>query len=103
MALACSRLNRISTLMDGGVRLYKKEDIITHVQEFFSSHYSKKGMVRSLLNKLEFASIVDENACWLERAFEEDEVRAAVVFDLGRDKAPRPDGFPYGLLPIFLE
>lgn len=67
MALACSRLNRISTLMDGGVRLDKKEDIITHVQEFFSSPYSKEDMVRSLSNKLEFASIGDENACWLER------------------------------------
>lgn len=82
MALTCSRLNRISTLMDGGVRLDKKEDIITHIQEFFSSLYSKEDMVHSLLNELEFASIGDENACWLERAFEEDEVRAAIVLDL---------------------
>lgn len=36
-------------------------------RSLFLPPYSKEDMVRSLSNKLEFASIGDENACWLKR------------------------------------
>lgn len=45
------------------------------------------------LDNLAFTSIREDSAAWLERDFEEEEVKA-VVFDLGGDKVLGPDGFP---------
>jgi hypothetical protein len=41
---------------------------------------------------ISFDSILEYEASWLERAFEEEEVRK-VVSAMVRDKAPDPDGF----------
>jgi hypothetical protein len=41
---------------------------------------------------LSFDSIMESEARWLERAFEEEEVRK-VVLAMNGDKAPGPDGF----------
>ena len=50
-------------------------------------------MERLSLDNMEFAKISKEEALWLERDFEEDEIWKA-IFDLGRDKAPGLDGYP---------
>lgn len=51
------------------------------------------------LDNLKFRYIGEDNTQWLERESELKEIRA-VVFNLGRDKAPWSDGFP---MAIFLK
>ena len=68
--------------MDGEKRLEKKEEIISHIGE----------QERPSLGNLAFDVIGEQEAQWLERKFEEQEVRQA-VFNLESDKAPGPDGF----------
>lgn len=53
------------------------------------------------MDNLAFDGIGDHWAQWLERKFEEEEVRQA-VFDLARDKAPSLDRFPLALFLMFL-
>uniref|UniRef100_A0A2N9GA24 Reverse transcriptase domain-containing protein n=1 Tax=Fagus sylvatica TaxID=28930 RepID=A0A2N9GA24_FAGSY len=48
---------------------------------------------RPLLDGLHFSSITSDEACWLERPFEEEEIFQAVS-NMHDDKAPGPDGFP---------
>lgn len=55
-----------------------------------------------MLDNLEFALINEAEADRLEKAFEEEEVKAA-VFALGRDKAPGPNGFPLEFFRLFWE
>lgn len=67
------------------LRLVECKDIVRCIFDYFSSIYSEEEW-RSLL------LIREENASWLERDFEEVEVKAA-IFDLSMDKAPCLDGF----------
>jgi mannosylglycoprotein endo-beta-mannosidase len=46
------------------------------------------------LEGLNFPTITEEDANWVERPIEEDEVRN-VVFNMNEDKAPGPDGFSF--------
>lgn len=100
MASASSKGNRFNVLMDGDVRLDKKEKIIQHILKFYSSFYSKEDRVRPLLNNLRFETIGEENASWLEREFEE-EIHFA-VFALGGDRSLGPNGFPMAFFQFFL-
>ena len=47
---------------------------------------------RPVLNDVEFSSISVEDASWLDRPFEEEEV-FGVINNFNGDKAPGPDGF----------
>eukprot|EP00268_Persea_americana_P025519 TRINITY_DN24876_c0_g1_i1.p1 TRINITY_DN24876_c0_g1~~TRINITY_DN24876_c0_g1_i1.p1 ORF type:complete len:195 (+),score=47.76 TRINITY_DN24876_c0_g1_i1:421-1005(+) len=91
MASSRRRVNRISSIMDGEKRLEKKDEIINHVKDYFYSLYADEGWERSSLENLAFEVIGEQEAQWLERKFEEEEVFQA-VFDLAGDKAPGPDG-----------
>ncbi len=46
-----------------------------------------------MLDGLDFSSISAEEATWLERPFEEEEI-FNVVHNMKGDKSPGPDGFP---------
>jgi hypothetical protein len=52
---------------------------------------------RPLLDGLDFSMISAEDALWLERPFDEEEV-AGVVAGFNGDKAPGPDGFSMGFV-----
>lgn len=52
------------------------------------------------MDNLDFDSIGEERAAWLEKDFEEEEVKKAIC-DLGKDKAPGPDGFPIAICDHF--
>lgn len=93
MASARQRANKICYLMEGDTRREVKEDISHTIEDHFTALYKKEERERPLLNNLAFKSIGAENADWLERPFEEEEVRQAVFHSCG-DKAPWPDGFP---------
>lgn len=102
MASTRARINRISALWDGEVRLDNKEDIIDHIQEYFQSLYSKESWNHPLLDNLHFTSIGEDSVNWLERRFDVDEVRHA-VFAIGGDKALGTDGFPPNFFLAILE
>ena len=100
MASSRRRANRIVSIMDGGKRLEKKEEIIFHILDYFQSQFSDDGWERPHLGNIAFEVIGEEEPKWLERNFEEEEVRQ-VVFGLARDKAPGPDGFPMAFFQRF--
>ena len=54
------------------------------------------------MDGLVFDQILDHEAGWLEREFEEKEVRK-VVLDMERDKAPGPDGFSIAFFQVCWE
>ena len=69
-----------------------------HVLDFYNDLFSKEDWIAiQTLDNLEFPELCVVDADWLENDFEEEEVNE-VVFTLGRDKAPGPDGFPLAFL-----
>lgn len=68
------------------------EHITDEIVRFYSSLYQEPFSWRPLLDNLEFDSIYGEEAEWLERPFDVDEV-IGVVRSLNGDKALGPDGF----------
>ena len=79
--------------MDGQRQRENKEEIINKKEDYFASLYADEGWERPSLYNIAFDVIGAQWAQWLERKFEEEEVRRA-VFDLAGDKAPGPDRFP---------
>jgi hypothetical protein len=67
-------------------------EIGEHVVQFYQDLLSEKHSWRPRLHDLSFDAILESKASWLERAFEEEQVRK-VVFAMNGDKAPGPDGF----------
>ena len=65
------------------------EGCITH---FYRQLYTKNEVHRPLLDEVIFSRISKEDATWLDRPFDEEEV-FGVVQDFNSDKAPGPDGF----------
>ena len=100
MASARSRKNRITSLVDGEVRLSDRENIVNHIKDFFATPYAKEEWNRPTLDNLQFDTIGEANAAYLESEFEEAEVREA-VFALRGDKALGPDGFPIAFFHLF--
>lgn len=86
--------------MVGNGRLEGRDKIDQHILNYFSSLYSKENWNRPSLDNLEFARFEIEEAQWIERRFEEEEVRAA-IFALAGDKALGPDGFPMAFFQRF--
>ena len=62
------------------------------ISHFYRQLYSKNQVHRLLLDEAVFSSIFEEDAIWLDRPFDEDEV-FRVVHDFNGDKALGPDGF----------
>ncbi|GMP26625.1 hypothetical protein CsSME_00002996 [Camellia sinensis var. sinensis] len=69
-----------------------EEQIVQGIFDFYSKLFSKDEIVRPRINGLEWRPIDQESATWLERPFEEIDIRDA-IFEWERDKAPGPDGF----------
>lgn len=102
LASATMRGNIIHFLMDGDLQLEDRGSIIQHIKDFFVNLYEREERDRPPLDNLAFSNISEEDASWLERNFEEIEVRAAIV-ELGGDKAPGPDGFSMAFFQRFWE
>ncbi|XP_020420593.1 uncharacterized protein LOC18774736 [Prunus persica] len=67
-------------------------EIELEIINFFKNLYSSNAEAGWCLEGLNWNAISVEEAEWLERPFEEEEVKRA-VFDCGIDKSPGPDGF----------
>lgn len=70
----------------------KEELIVKEIFNFYSNLYSDGGVDRPGIEGINWVPVDLASASWLERLFDEDEVRQA-VFEYDRDKAPGPDGF----------
>jgi len=86
------RYNSIDSLLIGDTLSSNQSDIGEHVVEFYKKLFYEPFQWRPKVNGLSFDSILESEARWLERAFEEEEVRKVVLAMIG-DKAPGPDGF----------
>ena len=73
-----------------------------HVVGFYSNLFSKEEWDRATLDNLEFSLLDAVNADWLEKGFDEEEVKEA-IFNCGGEKAPGLDGFPLAFFLIFWE
>ena len=88
------RYNSISSLSINGVLSTDSDTISECITNFYSHLFEEEGD-RPLLDGLDFSMISGEDAVWLERPFDEEEV-AGVVAGFNGDKAPGPDGFSMG-------
>ena len=89
-------INRISSLLDEDRRLERNEEIIEHIKQYFIKLYSKERSKRPSLDNMQFVKLHEERMQWLERKFEEKEVRTT-IFVMKGDKALGPDGYPMAL------
>jgi hypothetical protein len=90
--LGALQYNSIDFLWIGDSISSDPAKISEHVVQFYQDLFSKKHSWRPRLDDLSFDAILESESSWLERAFEEEEVRN-VVFAMKGDKAPGPDGF----------
>ena len=77
--------------MDGELSSDPKA-IASCISHFYRQLYAETVAHRPLLDDLEFSCISEEDALWLDRPFDEEEV-FRVISDFKGDKAPGPDGF----------
>lgn len=63
--------------MDGDNRLGNKEEIMKHLTGYFTSLYAEERWDRPSLDNMGFG-VIWEEARWLERKFEEDEICDAI-------------------------
>jgi hypothetical protein len=84
--------NTIGHLIINGTTSTDQDEIREHIAQFYEQLYTEDGRKRPFLDGIQFSFISDEDAKWLERPFDEDEI-AKVVQGCNGDKAPGPDGF----------
>ena len=86
------RANSIDRLMVDGVLSSNPAAIVDCISQFYRQLYMEDVAYRPVLDDVEFSSISVEDASWLDRPFEEEEV-FGVINDFNGDKALGPDGF----------
>ena len=86
------RFNSIDRLMVDGDLSSDLATIADCISRFYRQLYFEDVAHRPILDYVDFSSISMEDASWLDRPFEEEEV-FGVINDFKGDKAPGPDGF----------
>ena len=86
------RFNSVDRLMVDGELSLDPEAIVGCISHFYRQLYAETVAHRPLLDGVEFSCILEEDAHWLDRPFDEEEV-FGVISDFKGDKAPGPDGF----------
>ena len=69
-----------------------EEDVVREITGFFHSLYSSENLCLGGIEGIDWQPIPLFLAEWLERPFEEEEVKKA-IFECDGNKAPGPDGF----------
>ena len=96
------RNNSIRQISIDGKLSSNQADIKAHICSFYRNLYTEEFYCRPMLDGLNFNVIQGEDASWLERPFEEDEV-TLVVRNMNGDKSPGPDGFPMSFFQVCWE
>ena len=86
------RFNSIDMLMVDGVMSSNQGSIAECITRFYRKLHSENEIHHLVLDDVELGRISEEDAMWLDRPFEEDEV-LGVVSGFNRDKSPGLDGF----------
>ena len=86
------RVNSIDRLMVDGELTSDPTVIANCISQFYKQLYFEDMAHRPVLDDVDFSSISVEDASWLDRPFEEEEV-FEVINDFNGEKAPSPDGF----------
>lgn len=86
--------NFISTLSINGVMSTDSNAISEYITQFYSHLFTEEDCERPLLDGLEFSMISEEDALWLDRPFDVDEV-VGVVLGFNGDKTPVLMVFPW--------
>jgi hypothetical protein len=94
--------NSIAKLSIDGNMSYNQDDVRDHIASFYEHLNTENDYSRPLLDGLQFSAISDEDAMWLERPFDENEI-VDVVKGFNGDKAPGPDGFSLAFFSAVLE
>ena len=92
MANSHRRFNSIDKLMVDGVMSSDQGSIAEGITQFYRRLYFENEAHPPVLDDVEFGRISEEDALWLDRPFEEEEV-FGVVSGFNGDKLPGPDGF----------
>ena len=83
---------------DNGEIVDSKEEIVNEIVAFFKNLYSSVNRDVIGFDGVDWRQIDESMADWLQRPFEEMEIKTA-VFECDGNKAPGPDGFPLAVLP----
>ena len=86
------RVNSINRLMMDGELTSDPAAIADCISQFYRQLYFEDVAYRPVLNDVNFSSISVEDASWLDRPFEEEEV-FGVINDFNGEKALGPNGF----------
>ena len=86
------RFNFIDRLMVDGELSSDPKAIASCISHFYRQLYAKTVAHRPLLDDVKFSCISEEDALWLDRPFDKEEV-FGVISDFMGDKALGPDGF----------
>lgn len=90
------RINFVGRIRKGNRILEIPQEVMEEVARFFETLYMDDFGARPKLEGLFFPSISLEDRSLLERAFEEEVLRA--LEEYGGDKAPGPDGFNFSFI-----
>jgi hypothetical protein len=82
----------LNSLVIGDSLSSYQSEISVHIVKFYKKLFTEQCRWRPSVEGISFDSILESEARWMERAFEEEEVRN-VVSAMEGDKAPGPDGF----------
>jgi hypothetical protein len=74
-------------------------EISEHIVKYYQKLFEEQCQWRLRLDSLVFDQILDNDAGWLEREFEEEEVRK-VVMAMEGGKAPGPDGLSIAFFQV---
>jgi hypothetical protein len=102
MANSHRRYNSIDSLMIEGMLSNNQVEISEHIVKYYQKLFEEQCQWRLRVDGLVFDPILDHEAGWLEREFEEEEVRK-VVMAMEGDKAPGPDGFSIAFFQVCWE
>jgi hypothetical protein len=102
MANSHRRYNSIDYLMIEGNLSNNQVEISEHIVKYYQKLFEEQCQWRLRVDDIVFDQILDHEAGWLEREFEEEEVRK-VVMALEGDKAPGPDGFSIAFFQVCWE
>jgi hypothetical protein len=84
--------NSIAKLNIDGILSSNQDDIRDQIAAFYEHLYMETGYSRPLMDGMQFFTISDKDAAWLECSFDEEEI-AGVVQGFNGNKAPSSDGF----------
>jgi hypothetical protein len=102
MANSHRRYNSIDSFMIEGNLTNNQAVISEHIVKYYQKLFEEQCQWRPRVDGLVFDQILDHEAGWLEREFEEEEVRK-VVMAMEGDKAPGPDDFSIAFFQVCWE